>query len=115
MFSFFRRLHFEYTAKVSVQNGRYYENAVLPFVTLGADILKQFDADIKVVGGGIAQAMVRGYQGKDMSRNDEIMACVKHFALYGAGDAGACGPDEQRGLPRGGGFGLSDRRRRALS
>ena len=31
------------------------------------------------------------------------------------GDAGACGPDEQRGLPRGGGFGLSDRRRRALS
>ena len=28
MFSFFRRLHFEYTAKVSVQNGRYYENAV---------------------------------------------------------------------------------------
>mgnify|MGYP000097870692 CR=1 FL=1 len=36
----------------------------------------------------IAQAMVRGYQGKDMSRNDEIMACVKHFALYGAGEAG---------------------------
>ena len=30
-------------------------------------------------------------------------------------DAGAGGPDEQRGLPRGGGFGLSDRRRRALS
>lgn len=25
---------------------------------------------------------------KDMSRNDEIMACVKHFALYGAGEAG---------------------------
>ena len=32
----------------------------------------------------IAEAMVRGYQGKDMKRNDEIMACVKHFALYGA-------------------------------
>mgnify|MGYP007020216909 CR=1 FL=1 len=32
MFSFFRRLHFEYTAKVSVQNGRYYENAVLPCI-----------------------------------------------------------------------------------
>ena len=30
MFSFFRRLHFEYTAEVSVQTGRYYENAVLP-------------------------------------------------------------------------------------
>ena len=31
-----------------------YENAILPFVTLGADLLKQFDADIKVIGGGIA-------------------------------------------------------------
>lgn len=36
----------------------------------------------------IARAMVRGYQGKDMSRNDEIMACIKHFALYGAAEAG---------------------------
>ena len=36
----------------------------------------------------IAEAMVRGYQGKNMERNDEIMACVKHFALYGAGEAG---------------------------
>lgn len=36
--------------------------------------------------------MVLGYQGKDpddqLKRNDEIMACVKHFALYGAGEAG---------------------------
>ena len=32
--------------------------------------------------------MIRGYQGKDMSANNEIMACVKHFALYGAGEAG---------------------------
>lgn len=40
------------------------------------------------LGAAIARAMVRGYQGKDMSRNDEIMACVKHFALYGAGEAG---------------------------
>ncbi len=40
------------------------------------------------LGAAIAQAMVRGYQGKDMNRNDEIMACVKHFALYGAGEAG---------------------------
>ena len=31
-----------------------YENAILPFVTLGADIVNQFDATIKVVGGGIA-------------------------------------------------------------
>ena len=44
------------------------------------------------LGGAIAQAMVLGYQGTDLKdqlhRNDEIMACVKHFALYGAGEAG---------------------------
>lgn len=40
------------------------------------------------LGAEIARAMVRGYQGKDMSSNDEIMACVKHFALYGASEAG---------------------------
>ena len=40
------------------------------------------------LGAAIARAMICGYQGKDMSRNDEIMACVKHFALYGASEAG---------------------------
>ena len=39
------------------------------------------------LGSLIAAAMVRGYQG-DYSRNDNIMACVKHFALYGAAEAG---------------------------
>lgn len=44
------------------------------------------------LGGAIAKAMVLGYQGDKLNdqlkRNDEIMACVKHFALYGAGEAG---------------------------
>jgi len=42
------------------------------------------------LGGEIAKAMVRGYQGKDkpFSSNTNILACVKHFALYGAGEAG---------------------------
>ncbi len=40
------------------------------------------------LGSQIAKAMVRGYQGTDLSRNNTIMACVKHFALYGAGEAG---------------------------
>ena len=31
-----------------------YKNAVLPFTTLGNDVLKKFDAEIKIVGGGIA-------------------------------------------------------------
>ncbi len=40
------------------------------------------------LGAAIARAMVKGYQGENLERNDEIMACVKHFALYGAGEAG---------------------------
>lgn len=39
------------------------------------------------LGSRIAEAMVRGYQG-DYSSNSNIMACVKHFALYGAVEAG---------------------------
>jgi beta-glucosidase len=39
------------------------------------------------LGSQIARAMVKGYQG-DLSGNSDIMACVKHFALYGAAEAG---------------------------
>ena len=40
------------------------------------------------LGSQIAKAMVKGYQGDDLRKNNTIMACVKHFALYGAGEAG---------------------------
>ena len=40
------------------------------------------------LGSRIAEAMVRGYQGKDYSSATSIMACIKHFALYGAAEAG---------------------------
>ena len=40
------------------------------------------------LGSQIAKAMVKGYQGNDLSKNNTIMACVKHFALYGAAEAG---------------------------
>lgn len=40
------------------------------------------------LGSEIAKNMVYGYQGKDLSLKNTIMACVKHFALYGAGEAG---------------------------
>jgi len=40
------------------------------------------------LGSQIAKVMVRGYQGNDLSKNNTIMACVKHFALYGAAEAG---------------------------
>lgn len=40
------------------------------------------------LGSRIAEAMVRGYQGDDHRRTDKVLACVKHFALYGAAEAG---------------------------
>ncbi|HIB8181967.1 TPA: beta-glucosidase BglX [Elizabethkingia anophelis] len=40
------------------------------------------------LGSQIAKAMVYGYQGKDLSLKNTILACVKHFALYGAPEGG---------------------------
>ncbi len=40
------------------------------------------------LGSEIAKAMVRGYQGNDLTSNNTLMATVKHFALYGASEAG---------------------------
>ncbi len=40
------------------------------------------------LGSQVAGAMVRGYQGNDLSANNTVMACVKHYALYGAAEAG---------------------------
>ena len=40
------------------------------------------------LGSKIAAAMVRGYQNGDLSKDNTLMACVKHFALYGAADGG---------------------------
>lgn len=40
------------------------------------------------LGSAIARSMIRGYQGNDLSKDNTVLACVKHFALYGAGEAG---------------------------
>jgi beta-glucosidase len=40
------------------------------------------------LGSLIAAAKVRGYQGKDLAASHTIAACVKHFAAYGAAEAG---------------------------
>ncbi len=40
------------------------------------------------LGSAIAKAMVEGYQGQDLTDPTTMMACVKHFALYGAAEAG---------------------------
>lgn len=40
------------------------------------------------LGSQIAKAMVKGYQGDSYAQPNKMMACVKHFALYGAVEAG---------------------------
>ena len=39
-------------------------------------------------GSQVAKAMVKGYQGSSLKNTDAVMACVKHFALYGGAEAG---------------------------
>ncbi|NIV47460.1 MAG: glycosyl hydrolase, partial [Gammaproteobacteria bacterium] len=36
----------------------------------------------------LAEAMVQGFQGDDLARPGTIAACAKHFAGYGASEAG---------------------------
>lgn len=40
------------------------------------------------LGGKIAAAMIKGYQGNDLKNENSLLACVKHFAMYGAVEAG---------------------------
>ena len=62
-----------------------------PMVSICSDArwgrISEGSGEVQFLGSRIAEAMVKGYQG-DLTRNDEILACVKHFALYGAPEAG---------------------------
>ncbi|MBN2104831.1 beta-glucosidase BglX [bacterium] len=40
------------------------------------------------LGSRIAEARVRGFQGEDLSAENTILACAKHFAAYGAAEGG---------------------------
>src|ERR1700678_3255972 len=40
------------------------------------------------LGSAIARAYIRGYQGSDLSQPENVAASVKHFAAYGAAEAG---------------------------
>ncbi|MCW3804521.1 beta-glucosidase BglX [Plebeiibacterium marinum] len=40
------------------------------------------------LGSLVAKAMVKGYQGDGLSDSTALLSCVKHFALYGASEAG---------------------------
>ncbi len=41
-----------------------------------------------ILAGAMGAAMVRGYQGDDLSQPDSIAACAKHFVGYGATEGG---------------------------
>lgn len=41
-----------------------------------------------LLGRIFAAARVRGFQGSDLKSTDHLLACVKHFAAYGAGESG---------------------------
>ena len=41
-----------------------------------------------LLGSRIAAAMTRGYQGGDLSDPSTVLACIKHYAAYGAPQAG---------------------------
>ena len=40
------------------------------------------------LGAIIAKAQVRGFQGPELGTPGHVLACVKHFAAYGAADGG---------------------------
>lgn len=41
-----------------------------------------------VVGARVARACVKGFQGKDVSARDRLVACAKHYIGYGASEGG---------------------------
>ena len=66
-----------------------------PMVDLGRDPrwgrVSEGNGEDPYLNARIAEAMVYGYQGRpgaQFQKDDQIMACVKHFALYGAAEAG---------------------------
>ena len=66
-----------------------------PMVDLGRDPrwgrVSEGSGEDPYLNARVAEAMVYGYQGRpgeQFTSNDEIMACVKHFALYGGAEAG---------------------------
>ncbi len=65
--------------------------AFSPMVDIGRDPrwgrIAEGSGEDPYLGGEIAKAMVKGYQG-DLSKNTNILSCVKHYALYGAAESG---------------------------
>jgi len=66
--------------------------AFSPMVDIARDArwgrISEGNGEDPYLGSQIAKAVVKGYQGDDLKKNNTIMACVKHFALYGGAEAG---------------------------
>jgi beta-glucosidase len=63
-----------------------------PMVDISRDprwgrIVESFGED-PYLSSRFSEATVKGYQGHDVSSDDHVAACVKHFAAYGASEAG---------------------------
>ena len=63
-----------------------------PMVDLSRDarwgrIMEGYGEDHRL-SGIMGAAVVRGFQGDDVSKSDRMATCVKHFAAYGAGESG---------------------------
>ena len=63
-----------------------------PMVDLARDarwgrVMEGFGEDAYYTGI-MASAQIRGYKGNDLSSNESIATCAKHFAAYGAGEGG---------------------------
>ena len=52
------------------------------------DVLLKVRERIHILRHTFSQNKVRGFQGKDLTDEDRIAACVKHFAAYGAVEGG---------------------------
>lgn len=65
-------------------NDYLYQNAIAPFITLGADYVKKFDAQIKIVGGGIsgqADAIKLAFARALIDRDADLRVTLKPFGL----------------------------------
>lgn len=63
-----------------------------PMVDISRDArwgrVKEGAGEDPYLGSVMARAWVRGYQGNDLAADTTLMACVKHYALYGAAESG---------------------------
>lgn len=63
-----------------------------PMVDLARDArwgrISEGNGEDPYLASEIARAMIKGYQGDDLSAPNTILSCTKHYALYGAAEAG---------------------------